>query len=76
MLWCPWDSWSKFRYADHMTRADIQGIRLEELEPRLVVTRFIKYDQYTRHFMAHSEGWKWGGNHAWKKGEEVVDKRL
>ena len=52
MLSCPWDAWSRFHDADNMTRLDIQLIRLEELEPRLVVARFTGYDQYTNHFMA------------------------
>ena len=75
MLWCPWNYWDKFVDADFMTRADLRGIQLEELEPRLVVARFIGNDQYTDHFIAHVKGW-WPARNAWIRGEEIVSKRL
>jgi hypothetical protein len=76
MLWCPWDSWYKF-CADHITRRDLLMIdtKLEKLEPRLVVVKFTGHQQYTDHFIAHSDGW-WAPPNAWEKGEQIVEKRL
>ncbi len=72
MLWCPW----KGRFSDigEPTKEQIQSIKLEELEPRLVVCK-VSYGQFTKQFTAHVEG-KSGSETVWKVAEEIVNKRL
>ena len=72
MLWCPW----KTRFSDvgEPTKQQIQAIKLEELEPRLVICK-VSYPQYVKQFIAHVEG-KSGSEIVWQVAEEIVNERL
>ena len=71
VLWCPWSKKFRDEYGEP-TRGQIQAIKFEELEPRLVICK-ISYVYFTDLFIAHAEG---KSDSAWKLAEEIINKRL
>jgi len=72
VLWCPWMG----RFADQSqpTQHQVQAIKFEEPEPRLVICK-IGYAYFTKLFIAHAKD-ESNSDTVWKLAEEIIKKRM